>query len=236
MSHLFRFLLLLCFTGYVDCVVAQRRVSILFIGNSLTYVNDVPELVKAVASCDSVTIAYKSICFPDYALEDHWNDGLAAKEIKKGIYDFLIMQQGPSSQPEGRDLLVRYVKMFADVCKEHNTIPVLYMVWPSKARSFDFDGVFASYKLAADSVGGIFCPAGEAWRSLWKMSPDFQLYGRDNFHPGYKGSLLAAMMIYCSVAKKTDLNFLCYDRFNSEELSKSDFKLLLKAASKTTIR
>ena len=36
------------------------------------------------------------------AIMDHWNDGEVQKEIIRNQYDFVIVQQGPSSQQNGR--------------------------------------------------------------------------------------------------------------------------------------
>src|SRR5262249_49345987 len=50
---------------------------ILFVGNSLTYVNDVPGIVQALALARGDSLAVETVALPDYALIDHWNDGTA---------------------------------------------------------------------------------------------------------------------------------------------------------------
>jgi hypothetical protein len=61
------------------------------------------------------------------------------------------------------------------------------MVWPSSARDFDWDGVRDSYRMAADRAGGIFLPAGEAWREAWERDASLLLYGVDGFTPARSG-------------------------------------------------
>ena len=209
---------------------SQKKINVLFLGNSLTYTNDLPELMKTVAACDSVEMTYRSICYPNYALIDHWNDGLAQKEIESGKYNFVIVQQGPSSQTEGRVYLLDYGLKFDSICDQHNVKLVSYMVWPAKARSNDFQGVFESYKLLADSAKGIFSPAGEAWLKVWEDNPEFKLYGEDNFHPHYNGSLLAAMVIYGSIIRKNNFNFISHTKMQSLGITVSDFNILKRAA------
>ena len=41
----------------------------------------------------------------NYALKDHWNEGELQSLIKSGNFDFVVVQQGPSSQAEGRAML-----------------------------------------------------------------------------------------------------------------------------------
>ena len=69
------------------------------------------------------------------------------------------------------------------------------MVWPSRERFGDFDGVRASYANAAKDVNGLLLPAGDAWRAAWRRDKHLALYGADNFHPSPLGSYLAALVI-----------------------------------------
>jgi hypothetical protein len=93
-----RTLRLLCLAGTLGClgadsagpeIPAREGRPILFIGNSLTYVNDLPLIVEALA--DSVPgltpaqrLAPAMAAFPDYALEDHWANGTAVRAIDQG--------------------------------------------------------------------------------------------------------------------------------------------------------
>jgi hypothetical protein len=212
---------------------AQKQINVLFLGNSLTYYNNLPELVKLIAACDSVELTYRSISLPNYALVDHWNEGNAQKEIESGLYQYVVVQQGPSSQTEGRTYLLDYGLKFDSLIDRNNAKLVSYMVWPAKARFSDFAEVYESYKLLADSAKGISCAAGKAWLEVWKNYPEFKLYGDDNFHPDYRGSLLAALVIYGSIMQKSDLSFADYNKLKGVDLIKSDFKILVRAAQRT---
>lgn len=213
----------------------QKKVNILFVGNSLTYYNNLPELVNLIAKCDSVEMTYQMLALPNYALEDHWNEGRVITEIKTDKYDFVVVQQGPSSQQEGRTMLLNDGLKLAKLCAENKTRLAFYTVWPSKARLMDFPDVMETYRLAADSTKGILCPAGKAWLKVWENYPEFKLYGEDDFHPNYKGSLLAALVIYGSVMKKNNFNFVDYYALKNVALTKSDFKILLQVARETLV-
>jgi hypothetical protein len=60
--------------------------------------------------------------------------------------------------------------------------------------------VSASYRTAAEDVGGILLPAGDAWVAAWRQDPGLRLYGSDGFHPTELGSYLAALVIYGGLA------------------------------------
>ena len=171
-----------------------------------------------------VTIAYETFLFPDYSLEDHWKEGKVVEEIKKGKYDFVIAQQGPSALPESQVLLLEYTKKFAKLCKDNNSKLALYMVWPSKARLFDLDNVIKSYGTAAAKTGSLLCPAGLAWKNAWQKDSSIALYGPDNFHPGIDGSLLAAFTVCGTILKDKDLNFATLERLSCKDLITKKFQ------------
>lgn len=169
--------------------------NILFVGNSLTYTNDLPGTVAALidsAGLGPVTVT--SEAFPNYGLEDHWARGDALRQLDRSGWDFVVMQQGPSAT-EGRPSLLEYAERFAAPIRAAGAVPALFMVWPSSAREFDWDGVRDSYRMATDRAGGLFLPAGEAWREAWKQDPTLLLYGTDGFHPSPTGTYLAALVI-----------------------------------------
>lgn len=170
--------------------------NILFIGNSLTYTNDLPELVKTSARLrKGINIGVKMIAFPNYAILDHWSDGKVQAQIASGKYDFVIIQQGPSSQAFGRQILIEYGEKYSDLCKKHNAKLVYFMVWPALANFQTFEGVIKNHQDAALINKAILCPVGEVWKEHFNTTGSFDYYDSDNFHPSLKGSQVAAIVI-----------------------------------------
>ena len=183
------------------CLAAVQPASpgplrLLFIGNSLTYTNDLPALVAALGRANGRAVLYEQVAGPNLALEDHWQQGEARHAIARGVWDVVVLQQGPSALPESRTQLVSYARRFATEIRKAGATPALLMVWPSRARRGDFPGVSRSYTAAADAVEGILLPVGEAWREAWRRESRLPLYGPDGFHPSALGTHLAALVIY----------------------------------------
>ena len=168
---------------------------LLFIGNSLTYANDLPAMVCALARSAGRQAICDSVAKPDYGLEEHWNDGESRRAIARG-WDVVVLQQGPSSLPESRRLLIAYTRRFDGEIKKAGARTALYMVWPARTRRGDFPGVSQSYAAAAKEVDGLLLPAGDAWRAAWATDAGLALYGQDGFHPSPMGTYLAALVIY----------------------------------------
>jgi hypothetical protein len=170
---------------------------ILFVGNSLTYVNDLPGMVKALADSAGIAgVQTAQVAKPDYALEDHLADGQAPGVINRGGWHIVVMQQGPSSQPDSRVNLRYFAGVFAQLIRSKDGLPALYMVWPSVARPQDFEGSSESYRLAAEDVDGLLLAAGDAWQAAWRRDPAMPLYGPDGFHPSLQGTYLAALTAF----------------------------------------
>lgn len=173
----------------------EADLTVLFIGNSLTYTNDLPALVATVAEAGGHSIAVASVTAPGVSLEDHWNAGVG-RHISDVGADVVVMQQGPSSLPENQIHLRTWSEQLAVPIREAGGRPALYMVWPSVDRLHAFDAVFDSYRSAAAAVDGLFMPAGQVWRVVWEEEAETALYGPDGFHPSRLGSIVAALTIY----------------------------------------
>ena len=68
-------------------------IHVLFIGNSLTYTNDLPATVAAIAASGGDTVRVASETGPNLALIDHLNGAThAADQIKRGGWQFVVLQ------------------------------------------------------------------------------------------------------------------------------------------------
>ena len=175
----------------------DAEVRILFVGNSLTAVNNLPGLVATIALSAGHSVSTLGLVAPNYSLEEHWRSGVADR-IRELRPDVVVFQQGPTSLNESRAHLLAWTDSFAPVVREVGAVPAFLMVWPEIQRVGVFDAVRENYRAAAVRSDGIFLPAGEAWRPLVPGSGALEQatgpdpYGSDGFHPSLEGSLLAA--------------------------------------------
>jgi hypothetical protein len=177
---------------------------ILFLGNSLTYVNDVPGLVQGLAAgSGGEPLAVATVAFPDVSLEDLWNQGEARRVIARGDWSVVVMQQGPSAAEENRELLRHYARQFEGVIRAAGARSALYAIWPWAWRLQDYDRSTESYALAAADVDGLMFPVAEAWRAAWRRDPSLQLYAADGVHATPLGSYTAALVIYAMLADRS---------------------------------
>jgi hypothetical protein len=165
---------------------------VLFIGNSLTYTNDLPRMVSRLASLDGRSCETTMIAAANYSLADHLESPRFRREIR-GKWDFVVLQQGPSSLDDSRQQLVRDTKAIAALSGSRIA---LLTVWPASNRVQVWERVAESYRVAAEAVDGLLIPAGVNLRLAMQQDPDLKLLGSDGFHPAVAGTYLAALTTY----------------------------------------
>lgn len=174
---------------------ATRR--ILFVGNSLTYVNDIPGMVKALADSAGIAgVQTAAVAKPDYSLEDHWNDGQARQVVEAGGWTDVVLQQGPSAVLANRANLRQWAATFAAPVRARGGVPAMYSVWPQRINFSDFEASIESYRLAAQDIDGPLLPAGRGWLNALALDANVPLYGPDGLHATVQGSYLAALTIF----------------------------------------
>ena len=145
---------------------------VLFVGNSLTSKNDLPRMVADLASRAGAPIEYEVRAPGGVALEDHWNQTDIREVIANGRWDFVVMQQGPSSLPESAENLRMWAGTFA-----------VRFARRAAGRRSRCGGVVSQVRTRrADLVispGGcdsrsLLLPVGLAWKNVWKTNPRFR--------------------------------------------------------------
>ncbi|MEO5799480.1 MAG: hypothetical protein ABIZ70_00540 [Gemmatimonadales bacterium] len=209
---------------------------VLFVGNSLTYTNSLPNTVASIARAAGKPIETVMAAGAGLALIDHINGSSNALPLlSKGGYDIVVLQQGPTPAGICRDSLILWTRMFDQRIKAAGARTAVMMAWsgaPGSGQDWDFDDVRLSFQLAASAVNGIFLPAGEAWRAAWREDPTLKLYGLDGYHPSPLGTYLAALEIYERISG-TDVRTLAPVAFTGNaplDIPEAEIRLLQRAA------
>ena len=219
--------LLLCSILVWNVSFAQKlRYKVLFLGNSYTYVNNLPDLVKGVALANGDSLIYDSNCIGGFTFGNHFNDPTTKSKIMAGGWDYVVLQaqsQEPSFSPaQVAAQTLPYAIKLDSMIKQYNpcAITVYYETWGRKngdASNCAFyppvctytgmqNRLKASYKLFADSAHAILAPAGEAFRACVSTNTSINLYQADESHPSLEGSFLTAAVFYETLFRKSVLS------------------------------
>jgi len=168
---------------------------ILFIGNSITYWNDLPSIVAALV--DSAGIEVDSVASSakgGFSLADHWAFERAQVMIASNDWDVVVLQ-GYTGIGESRDSLLKYVELFAYEASLVGARTALFMRNPGDTYREYVDEIAAAYTVAARQNNAVLLPVAVAWEEVWRRDSEFELYD-DGVHPNKAGSYLAALVIH----------------------------------------
>jgi hypothetical protein len=184
--------------GGYDASASPKPLRILFIGNSFTYVNMLPEMIRqmSLAANDPHPAQYRMIAPGSCTLEKHWNDGVAPKAIAEGGWDYVVLQEQsarPISDPAG---MFRFARLFDQEIRKTGAKTVFYITWARKAAPNEQKQITAAYSAIAKELGALSCPVGPAWASVRQKRPDLELYQVDGRHPSPAGTYMAACVFY----------------------------------------
>ena len=190
-------------------VSAPTRV--LFVGNSLTFVNDLPEIFAELARSASHSVEVDISAQGGQTLADHATSPSTLKKITDQRWKFVVLQEQskiPALAEQHSQQMVPAVRLLDDKIAETGAEPVLFMTWAGRdglpgAGFEDYAamqaGIEVGYLEVAGEIGAMVAPAGVAWQSALEGDPQLQLWQRDGIHPSPEGTYLAACVFYATL-------------------------------------
>ena len=171
---------------------------ILFIGNSLTYTNQLPIVLAALAlnsqTCSELRVG--EVVEGGATLEQLFNGPSAVNAIKiDGPWTEVVLQDQSTAPITAPAETAEFADKFAQEIKKVNARPVLFETWALKGQMSSQPALKNAYLEAAGSSRGLFVPAGEAFSICLSTHPEIELYGDDR-HPNQVGTYLAACVFY----------------------------------------
>ena len=181
----------------------QKKLRILFIGNSHTYFNDMPDIVatmfrEAQYDCEVTMIAHGG-----WFLEQHVREPDVKFNILHGHYDYVVLQE--HSHPFGpEEKYFAAVRQLDQWIKEAGSKTVIYMTWAKKDEECNQERMTLAHEQIAEEIGALLAPVGKYWWSYMRSWPELEMYFRDGAHASRNGSAFAAKYIWDAI--ETDLH------------------------------
>ncbi len=201
---------------------AADTARVLFIGNSYTYVNDLPLMLKNLAVSNGDVVIYDGHLIGGYTLQQHSTNATTIAKIAAGGWDYVVVQE-QSQFPSFPDAQVAadvypYARKLDSLIRRHNPCAetIFYNTWGRKngdASNCAFWPPVCSYAgmdsllrlrygIMAAANQGIVAPVGPVWRRLRTTSPAINLYDADESHPSPEGTYAAACTFYAVIFRK----------------------------------
>lgn len=191
---------------------SAQTTRVLFIGNSYTSVNDLPEMTRLLALSFGDSLLVSSSSPGGVTFQGHTTNATTQNLIDQGNWDFVVLQeqsQLPSFPPAqvATDCLP-YAQALVDTVRALSPCaePVFYMTWGRENGDADncaswppvctYAGMQqqlrVTYLQMAQDNSAECAPAGMAWKRVREDFPGIDLFASDGSHPSVAGTYLVA--------------------------------------------
>lgn len=183
----------------------QQSLRVLFIGNSYTYVNDLPWLTQQLSKSAGETrvLETEMIVAGGATLKKHWEDGAALRKIKDGRWHYVVLQEQSTLPITDPKVMHQYARLFDTEIKRANAQTVFYLTWARKNRPETQQALTNTYMKIARELDAKIAPVGIAWQEIQKHNPNLILYDKDQSHPSPIGAYIAACVFYATLYEKS---------------------------------
>ena len=193
---------------------------ILFVGNSYTYYNDMPqELFVPTAEaagfpCQVTAVTRGAWTLSKFA-DPNDEEGARLRSVVAGQrYDWVILQEQSLRPMVDKDAFFRGVEELKTLLEPHTERFLLYATWGRKPGSEKLeelgmtgqemtDKLAEAYEEAGSRFGMAVAHVGRAFTAYGAAHPEEELYHPDRSHPSAKGSAIAAETLLAALMKNS---------------------------------
>ena len=170
---------------------------IYFVGNSLTFRNDLPGMVVELGrSLDTPMQMEAAMTARDgMSLERHWREGEVLRRLREEDSDVLVLQEQSSrllADPAQTEL---YLRRFMEAAGSAGTEVILLQTWVRASVPETHPRQRESYRKVAKAVNVRLAPVGDAWNRARTELPGVALHDADGLHASREGTYLTAAVL-----------------------------------------
>lgn len=218
---------------------SEEKYRILFIGNSHTYYNNMPEMFKGLAIADGKDCEVTSITSKGYKLSEFADENdVYGKQVYDALttssWDYVVVQENREVLVEKPDKTEKAVDKLHSLIKNTGAKMVMYATQPNNIGS-TFKVNSASLYLTDLQIEQILtrnnfkianeydCPVAASGTNFMRVMhdyPEIPMYISDNLHPTVEGSYMAACTIYHTVFNQSPYGnaFLPQSEYDTDNL------------------
>ncbi len=215
-------LLLLIISICTILSIKAESYKVLYLGNSLTYVNNVPDLVVQIARANGDTITWDSNTPGGHKIVQHASNPTSLTKISDQDWDFVIIQAQsqetafPDFQVDA-EIVTPGIFLVDSIHKNYPCTKVFFYMPPGWQNGDNlncagfpevctYEGQYGRIRMAhgrlRDSMPVAIAPVGCAFRESRLADPSLLNWSTDNVHFTLSGSYLAALTIYKSITTR----------------------------------
>ncbi|MGB8215438.1 MAG: DUF4886 domain-containing protein [Anaerolineales bacterium] len=191
---------------------------VLFIGNSYTYVNDLPGTFVALAKSGGHSVQTGMDATGGWTLANHLNSAQTLGLLQSSHWDFVVLQeqsQIPSVESLRSSEMYPAARALVQKIRQAGAQPIFFLTWAHRGgwpenNLPDYESmqlqINQGYMAIANELIAPVAPVGYAWLTAWLQNPEVNLWQADNSHPTEQGTYLAACVFYAVIFRQSPEN------------------------------
>jgi hypothetical protein len=188
---------------------------ILFIGNSYTTANDLPNMLAELAKAGGHKVETGMVAEGGWTLSDHANSAETLDKLKSSKWDFVVLQeqsQIPAIEQSRTDSMYPAARWLVRQIEQVGATPIFFLTWARRDgwpesglqgyenMQFQID---QGYLGIAQELSVRVAPVGYAWLIAKRQNPKLDLWQDDSSHPNEQGTYLAACVFYATIFRQS---------------------------------
>ena len=212
-------LILVACSGGTDCRDPQdiSCTRVLFLGNSYTFVNDLPNTFARLAKSGGHKVAVGMSAQGGWTLVDHVQSRDTLNLLNSRKWNYVILQEQSEIPSVGQSRtysMYPAARTLVQQIRDSGAIPVFFLTWAHR-DGFPASGMNNYEAMQAQLNHGYYgiatelnvpvAPVGSAWRLALTEHPELALWQEDGSHPSEQGTYLAACVFYEAIFQESPL-------------------------------
>ncbi len=203
--------------GFSQLKEDNNSLKVLFVGNSITYFNDMPQSFQKIAHSLGDNVDLQVYAPGGTGFVHHIESDELFDLFRSTQWDYVVLQPGSSesishSYPievtsDRAQILLDSIYKYSP-CAKVFYYEISYGVWGNTEENLNtynetMDLIRHNVEYLSQHTSVPFVPAGEAIRYAWNLDTSEMLWGSTgDIHPNAKGSYIIACAMYASIFRK----------------------------------
>jgi hypothetical protein len=213
---------------------AGDTLHVLFVGNSHTYVNDLPGLFHGLSEAGGRPVRTDASTFGGYSLEDHTNTQATLDKIAQDSWSFVVLQEQsviPTIHYWRYNSMYPASRVLDSLIRLQGARTAFYMTWGWKnggsqsygdSWSLDFRDYFemqeslrVAYEGIAAELSSVVVPVGMTFARARHVDSLVDLWQSDHCHATLEGTYLGACVFYAVLHAASPVGLRFYGGLDS---------------------
>jgi hypothetical protein len=171
---------------------------VLFIGNSHTYLNYMPQMLEKLvhAGGGGIKLNLDQITGEGVGLDWHWSNAPTRENIRNRQWDYVVLQDRSGGPLENLASFRTHARLLDTEIRRFGAKTVFYMTWANKSSPRTQKIIADAYSRIAIELGALLAPVGLVWEKAQALDVELNLHHMDDRHANATGAYLTACVFY----------------------------------------